>query len=107
MKTKRGVFTVMERPGQEETPMDVEPSEASLEEYVHVGRTPNEAEPMEGTTAGAKPVKEAPVDGVAGGDAGGGVARAEDARERRPELVENIVERQIGGRTFRLGRLLS
>jgi len=44
---------------------------------------------------------------VAREDGGSGVDRAEDARERRPELVENVVERQIGGRTFRLGRRLS
>jgi len=30
-----------------------------------------------------------------------------DARERRSEPVENVVERQIGGRTFCLGRRLS
>jgi len=85
LKTKRGVFTVTKRPGQEETPMDVEPLEASPKEYVHMGRTPVEAEPMVGTPVGAEPGNEAPVGGVARGDAGCGVARAEDARERRPE----------------------
>jgi len=35
-----------------------------------------------------------------------GVARAENARERRPEPVENVVERQIGGKTFKLGKSL-
>jgi len=88
-------------------PMDVEPLEASPKEYIHVGRTPIEVEPIEETPAGAEPGKEAPVGGVARRDAGSGVARAEDARERRPEPVENVVERQIGGRTFRLGRCLS
>ena len=39
-------------------------------------------EPMEGTPSGAEPGKEARVGGVARGDAGCGVARAEDARER-------------------------
>jgi len=33
-KTKRDIFAVTERPGQEETPMDVEPLEASPKEYV-------------------------------------------------------------------------
>jgi len=35
-----------------------------------------------------------------------GVSRAENAWERRPELVENMVERQIGGKTFKLGKSL-
>jgi len=81
-KTKRGVFAVTKRPGQEETPMDVEPSEASPEEYVCMGETPVGAKPMEGTSAGAKLGKEAPVGGVARGDVGCGMARVEDARER-------------------------
>jgi len=35
-----------------------------------------------------------------------GVSRAESAWEKRPEPVRNIVERQIGGRTFKLGKSL-
>ena len=35
-----------------------------------------------------------------------GVSRAKSAWERRPEPVRNIVERQIGGRTFKLGKSL-
>jgi len=97
LKTKRGVFAVTERPGQEETPMDVDPVEASPKDYVHVGETPVEAKPIEETPAGAEPGKETPVGGIARGD----------ARERRLEPVENVVERQIGGRTFLLGRPLS
>jgi len=107
LKTKRGVFAVTERPGQEETPMDVEPVEASPKDYIHVGETPVEAEPIEETPAGAEPGQEAPVGSVVRGDVGRGVAHAEVAREKRPEPVENVVERQIGGRTFRLGRRLS
>ena len=107
LKAKRGVFAVTDRPGQKETPMDVEPVEASPKDYVHVGETPVEAEPIEETPAGAEPVEEAPVGGVTRGDTGRGVASAEDARERRPDPVENVVERQIGGRTFRLGQHLS
>jgi len=34
------------------------------------------------------------------------VARTESARERRPEPVANVVERQIGGKTFKLGKSL-
>jgi len=79
--------------------MEVEPLEASPEIYIPMGGTPVEAERIEETPAG----KEAPVGGVARGDAGRGVARVENARERRPEPVKNVVERQIGGKTFRLG----
>ena len=35
-----------------------------------------------------------------------GVTRAKSARERRLELVGNVVERQIGGKTFKLGKSL-
>ena len=38
LKTKRGVFAVTKRPGQEETPMDVEPVEASPKDYIHGGK---------------------------------------------------------------------
>jgi len=34
------------------------------------------------------------------------VARAEIARERRPELVGDVLEREIGGRMFKLGKSL-
>jgi len=36
-----------------------------------------------------------------------GVAHAESARERRPEPVGNVVERQIDGKTFKLGKSLT
>jgi len=35
-----------------------------------------------------------------------GVARAKSARERRPKPVGNVMERQIGGKTFKLGQSL-
>jgi len=35
-----------------------------------------------------------------------GVSRAESAQERRPEPDGNIVERQIGGKTFKLDKSL-
>jgi len=34
-------------------------------------------------------------------------SRAESVRDRRPQPVDNVVERQIGGKIFKLGRLLS
>jgi len=33
-------------------------------------------------------------------------SRAENVRDRRPQPVDNVVERQIGCKTFKLGRLL-
>jgi len=39
-------------------------------------------------------------------DARAGIFCAESARERRPESIGDIVERQIGGRTFKLGKSL-
>jgi len=61
LKTKRGLFMVVERPPMEEAPME--------EDRV-------------------------------------GVSHAESARERRPEPAENIVERKIGGKTYKLGKSL-
>jgi len=61
LKTKRGVFMVVERPAMEEAPME--------EDRV-------------------------------------GASCVENARERRPELAENVVDRQIGGKTFKLSRSL-
>ncbi|XP_068504031.1 uncharacterized protein [Phaseolus vulgaris] len=36
-----------------------------------------------------------------------GITRAEIAREKRPEPVEDVVEREIGGKRFKLGKSLS
>jgi len=46
---------VMERPSHGETPMEVEPAEVPSKEYVHMGRMPVEAEPIEVTPAGGSP----------------------------------------------------
>jgi len=73
LKTRRGIFMVVERPPMEEAPVEVVPMEEA----------PAEVIPMEENRIG--------------------VSRAENARERRPEPVDNVVERQIGGKTFRLG----
>jgi len=35
-----------------------------------------------------------------------GVAHAKIARERRPELEGDVLEREIGGKTFKLGKSL-
>jgi len=108
LKTKRGVFMVMERPSIAETPMEVEPLEeaepveATLAEAVLAEEAPREAAPLEEVPSEASPVKATPRR-----DGRESESRAESARDRRPEPVENMVERQIGGRIFKLGRLLS
>jgi len=123
MKTKRGVFMVVERPPSADTPMKVEPVEdmpiAAVQtgeapaETVPVEETPieemptEEAVPMEETPVGALPMGEAPAEATPGREGREGVSRVENARDRRPEPVDNVVERQIGGKTFKLGRLLS
>jgi len=76
LKTRRGILMVVERPPMEEAPLEIVPMEEA----------PTEAIPMEEDRIG--------------------VSRAENTRERWPEPAENVVERQIGGKTFRLGRLL-
>ena len=63
LKTRRGIFMVVEHPPMEEAPVEEIPMEK---------------------------------DRI-------GVSRAENARERQLEPAENVVERQIGGKTFRLG----
>jgi len=113
LKTKRGVFMVVERPPSADTPMEEEP----VEEAVPVGETPvevasteeapEEAVSMEETPEAASPMEEAPAEATPRREGHGGVSRAESVRDRRPEPVENVVERQIGGKNFKLGRLLS
>jgi len=48
------------------------------------------------------PIKEAPME-----EDRVGVSRAENSWERRPEPAENVVERQIGGKMFKLGKSLA
>jgi len=133
LKTKRGVIMVMERPPISDTPMEVEP----LEEAMLAGETPGEAvpaeetpreaapleeahgeaspmeevaeeaSPMEEASEEASPVEEAADEATPRREGRRSESRAESARDRRPEPVENMVERQIGGKIFKLGRLLS
>jgi len=76
LKARRGVFMVVEHPPMEEAPVE------------------------------ATPMEEAPVEEIPLEEDRIGVSRAENARERRPELAENVVEKQIGGKKFKLGRSL-
>jgi len=96
LKTNRGVVMVVERLPMEETPMEIVPMEEA----------PAEELPMEEVSAEALPVEEVPAEAIPREEGNVGVSRAESARERRPVPVESLVERQIGGKTFKLGRSL-
>jgi len=71
LKTKRGVFIVVERPPSADTPMEVEPVEKTPidavptkeapVETVPVGETPIEAVPMEEVPTEAVPREETPA----------------------------------------------
>ena len=121
LKTKRGVVMVIERPPVSDSRMELEPLEEA---------TPTESTPIEATPAGATPIEDAPREERYGEtspmeeasweatpDASNRAtpieedhrseSRAESVRDRRPQPVDNVVERQIGGKMFNLGRLLS
>jgi len=82
--------------------MEEVPGEASPMEEV-----PEEALPMEEVPGKALPAGEVLAKAMPRREGHGSESRAESARDRRPEPVENVVERQIGGKIFKLGRLLS
>ena len=121
LKTKRGVFMVLERSPVSDMPMEVEPlEEATLAksmpaEASHAEATPKEDAPVEEAHGEASPMEEA--SGEATPEASDRAtpkeedhrneSRAENVRDRRPQPIDNVVERQIGGKMFKLGRLLS
>jgi len=76
LKTKMGIFMVVERPPMEEAPVEIVPMK----------EMPAEAIPIEEDRISISCTNS-----------------AKNARERRLEPVENVVERQIGGKTFKLG----
>ena len=123
LKTKRGVIMVMERPPISDTPMEVE----SLEDAIPAGETPveavptvetprdaapleevsEEASPMEEASEEASSAEETTDESTSRREGRRSESRVESARDRRPESVENVVKRQIGGKIFKLVRLLS
>ena len=122
LKTKRGMFMVLERSPISATPMEVEsvekatsakatlveasPAEATPREDARLDKTQGEASPMEEVSEGASPMEE--VDEATPiGEYHRYESRAESVRDRRNQPVDNVVERQIGGKIFKLGRLLS
>ena len=131
LKTKRGEVMVIERPPVSDSRMELEPLEEATPaeptpvEATPAGATPiedahregryDDASPMEEVYGEASPMEEAP--GKATPNASDRAmpieedprneSRAESMRDRRPQPVDNVVERQIGGKVFKLGRLLS
>jgi len=121
LKTKRGVFMVLERTPISATPMEIEPleeatpAESTPVEASRTEATPREDAPLEEAHREASPMEEVseeatpetpdratPVEEDRRNE-----SRAESVRDRRPQPVDNVVERQIGGKVFKLGRLLS
>jgi len=122
LRTKRGVFMVLERSPISATPMKVEsieeatsakptpveasPAEAMPGEDVRLEKTHGEVSPMEEVSEGASPIGKVDEATPIGEDRRN-ESRAESVRDRRPQPVDNVVERQIGDKIFKLGRLLS
>ena len=111
LKTKRGVFMVLEQTLVPDTPMEVEPLEeatpagSTLVEASHAEATSKEDAPMEEASEEATP--EAPDGAMPIEEDRINESRAESMRDRQPQPVDNVVERHIGGKMFKLGRLLS
>ena len=89
LKTKRGVFTVFERPPTESTPGEAAPAGETPRADTRIEERHDDASPVEGASprehCKATPTKE----------------------DSRDQPAANMVEIQIGGKTFKLGRLLS
>jgi len=101
-KTKGGVVMVVERPPISDTPMEVGPLGATP-----TGATPREDLPIEERGSDASPMEEvsegdSPMQKVSETNE---VTTTKEGSGDQPE--NNVVERQIGGRIFKLGRLLS
>ena len=74
---------------------DASPREGTHGEALPAGREPEEV--MPDASIGATPMKEDSIN----------APLAENVQNERPRPEDNIVERQIGGKVFKLGRLLS
>jgi len=120
LKTKRGVVMVMERPLVSNLQMELELLEEATPEKstpveATIGATPMEDAHTEGRNDDASPAEEEPEEAMP--DASVGVTPMEEdstseslrenVQNERPRQEDNIVERQIGGKVFKLGRLLS
>jgi len=92
LKTKRGMFMVFERlPSADTTMIEATPTGSTLDEATPVRAAPEADTPMGKGPDDATPVEEA-------------VPVKDNSRD---QPAANVVEREIGGKTFKLGRLLS
>jgi len=92
LKTKKSVFMVFERPPSVDTSMtEATPAETTPDEATPVRATPEVDAHMEEGPDDTAPVEEA--------------APVQD--DNRDQPAANTVEREIGGKTFKLGRSLS
>ena len=114
LKTKRGVVMVLERPPVSDSQMELEPleeatpTESTLVEATPAGATPIEDARTEGRCSDASPMKE--VYGEASSmekdsekampDASDRATPIENVQGEQPQPVDNVVERQIGGKVF-------
>jgi len=128
LKTKRGVIMVIERPPvsdlqvelelvQEATPAKSTPVEAILAratpiEDAYTEDRYGDASPMEEVYGEASPTEEESEEAMP--DASDRAtpieedsmneSRSENVQSEQPQPVDNVVERQIGGKVFKLGR---
>ncbi|XP_068486929.1 uncharacterized protein [Phaseolus vulgaris] len=130
LKTKRGVVMVVERPLVSDSQMESELlggatrtkftlDKATLGatpiEDAHTERRNGDASPMEGVHGEASPAEEEPEEVMPDASVGATPMEedstneplAENVQNERPRPEDNIVEKQIGGKVFKLGRLLS
>jgi len=121
LKTKRGVVMVIERPPVPDLPMEIEPleeatpAESTPVEAMPAGATPTEDTHAEGGYCDAPPAEEELEEAMPEASVGAtpmeedstNESLAENAQNERPQPEDNIVERQIGGKVFKIGRLLS
>ena len=106
LKTKRGVVMVIERPPVSDSPMESEPLEGATPikdartegRYHDASPTEEESEEaMPNASERATPMEEDSMN----------ESRLENVQSEQPQPVGNVVEGQIGGKVFKLGRFLS
>jgi len=120
LKTKRGMVMVMDRPLVSDSQMQLEPLEEATPEKstsveATIGVMPMEDAHTEGRNDDVSPAGEAPEEAMTDASVGAtpmeevptSESLEENVRNERPRPEDNIVERHIGGKVFKLGRLLS
>jgi len=120
LKTKRGVVMVMERPLISNSQMELEPLEEATPEKstpveATIWATPMEDAYTEGRNDDVSPAEKEPEEAMPDASVGAtpmgedsmNESLAGNVQNGQPRPEGNIVERQIGGKVFKLGRLLS